>query len=567
MKYLEHKTDICIVGGGLAGTCAAVAAARHGMKVVLMQDRPMLGGNASSEIRMWVCGAYNHNADWRETGILEELTLENFYRNPQLNYQIWDTVIYEKAYCEENVTLLLNTTCQKVEMDGAKIKSVTGWQMTSETYHTVEAKYFIDCSGDSVLAPLTGAEYRLGREARDEFNESIEPETEDNHTMGLSCMFQIREYPYKTTFVPPSWAFKFPTDDDIPNRDHELGNNYWWIEVGGDRDSIHDTDALRHELLKISYGVWDHCKNYSGTEYDNWSLDWIGFLPGKRESRRYVGDYIINQNDVASAGHFDDVVTYGGWSMDDHFPEGFWFRGACPNIHYPAPTPWGIPWRALYSKNIENLLFAGRNISATHAAMSSSRVMATCALVGQTVGTGVAMSVKSGVHPRNVDIDALRGELMLDDCLIPYCARKVGEKTLSASTNAEVTRNGIDRQFGDEDNCWHGKEGDFIEYSFDGFVDVEKVRLIFDSNLRRKYHNMPSNYPLVEKLYKLPDSLIKEYRVEGETENGWETLFEDASNHQRLAYANIGKKVKKLRIIPLSTWGADEYRIFSVDII
>ena len=260
MKNIKHKTDLCVVGGGLAGTCAAIAAARHGLKVILMQDRPMLGGNASSEVRMWVCGA--RDKDYKETGILEEIELENFYRNDNRCYQVWDTVIYEKAYCEPNLTLFLNTTCQNAEMSGKKIMSVTGWQMTSETYHTVEAAYFADCSGDSILAPLTGAGFRLGRESRDEFDESIAPETADKKTMGLSCMFQIRETPTPQRFIPPEWAMKLPTDDDIPLREHEIGTNYWWIELGGDRDSIHDTDSLRHELLSISYGVWDHVKNY-----------------------------------------------------------------------------------------------------------------------------------------------------------------------------------------------------------------------------------------------------------------------------------------------------------------
>ncbi|MBO4769244.1 MAG: FAD-dependent oxidoreductase, partial [Clostridia bacterium] len=445
MREVFHTTDFCIIGGGLSGVCAAVSAARRGVRVVLMQDRPMLGGNASSEIRMWVCGANDRDHDYREAGILEEIELENYYRNPTLNYHIWDTVIYEKVMLEENITLLLNCTCQTCEMQGDRIKSVRGWQMTSETYHTVEAKYFADCSGDSILAPLTGARFRAGREARDEFGESIAPVKADSCTMGLSCMFQIRETDRKQTFIPPEWAYSYPTDADIPDREHNIGTNYWWIEVGGDRDSIHDTDELRHELLKISYGVWDHCKNHGHPEYDNWVLDWIGFLPGKRESRRYVGDYILTQNDVLSGGHFGDIVAYGGWTMDDHFPAGFYYRGGYPTIHHYAPVPWGIPWRSLYSVNIENLLFAGRNISCTHTAMSSSRVMGTCSIVGQAVGTGVSLLLEKGNAPRDLDVKRLQQELMYDDCLVPYVERTVPELTLKARTNAEITRNGTDR--------------------------------------------------------------------------------------------------------------------------
>lgn len=127
--------------------------------------------------------------------------------------------------------------------------------------------------------------------------------------------FRFGKHRRRRGLIPPEWAMKLPTDDDIPLREHEIGTNYWWIELGGDRDSIHDTDSLRHELLSISYGVWDHVKNYGDHGAENWVLDWIGFLPGKRESRRYVGDYIITQNDVSSGGHFDDVVAY--WRLDD----------------------------------------------------------------------------------------------------------------------------------------------------------------------------------------------------------------------------------------------------------
>lgn len=339
MKEIGHQADLCVVGGGLAGVCAAIAAARHGLRVVLMQDRPVLGGNASSEIRMWVCGAHGDNN--RESGIIEELQLENFYRNSQLSYPLWDSVLYEKAYLQPGVTLLLNCTCQQAAMDNGRIRSVRGWQMTSETYHTVEAAYFADCSGDSILAPLTGAEYRIGREARTEFGESIAPEQADRCTMGNSCLFQIRETDHPQKFIPPAWAYTFPTDDDMPFREHHIGTNYWWIELGGDRDSIHDADALRHELLRIAFGVWDHVKNYGDHGAENWVMDWIGFLPGKRESRRYVGDVIITQNDVEQGGKFPDIVAYGGWTMDDHFPAGFGHKESYPTIHHPAPSPLG----------------------------------------------------------------------------------------------------------------------------------------------------------------------------------------------------------------------------------
>lgn len=163
LKGIYHKVDLCVVGGGLAGMCAAVAAARHGIKVALMHDRPVYGGNASSEIRMWVCGAHGKNN--RETGIIEEIALETLYRNPYRRYPMWDAILFELINNEKNITPILNCSCNDIEMDGSKIKKVIGWQTTTQCYHIVEAKLFADCSGDSILAPLSGAEYRWGVKA------------------------------------------------------------------------------------------------------------------------------------------------------------------------------------------------------------------------------------------------------------------------------------------------------------------------------------------------------------------------------------------------------------------
>ena len=412
MKTITHRADFCVVGGGLAGLCAAIAAARHGARTVLMHDRPVLGGNASSEVRMWVCGAHGKNN--KETGIVEEIHLDNLYRNTYPNYSVWDSILYEKVRFQPNLTLLLNCACNAAAMAGDRIASVTGWQATAETWHVVEARNFADCSGDSVLAPLTGAQFRVGREAAAEFNEDIEPPVADRKTMGMSCLIQARETDRPQRFIPPTWAKVFATDADLPHRDHLIRGyqNYWWLELGGEFDSIHDTELLRDELLQIAFGVWDHLKNRGDHGADRWVLDWVGFLPGKRESRRYIGDHTLTQNDVRAEGRFDDLVAYGGWSMDDHHPAGIRHPGR-PTIFHPAPSPYGIPYRCLYSKNIANLFCAGRNISVTHAAMSSSRVMATCALLGQAVGTAAAVAHAQDLTPRGVyekhwaELDAL----------------------------------------------------------------------------------------------------------------------------------------------------------------
>ena len=561
MKHLHYETDLCVVGGGIAGLCTAVAAARHGIQVVLVHDRPVLGGNASSEIRMWVCGA--HGDDNRETGIVEELFLENFYQNPGLKYTLWDSVLYATVKAEKNITLLLNSSVMDASCENGRIYTVTDWQSNAETFHTVKAIWFADCSGDSILAPLSGADFRYGREAKAEFDESIPPDVADKKTMGMSCLIQVRETDHPVSFKPPEWAYVYENDKDLPQADHRLPNNFWWIELGGEWDCIHDTDRCRDELLKICFGVWDHIKNRGDHGAENWELEWIGFLPGKRESRRYVGEYTVTQNDVEAEGRFEDMVAYAGWTMDDHFPAGFYYRGGHPTIYHPAPQPWGLPLRAMISKNVKNLVFAGRNISVTHAALSSSRVMATCGVLGQALGTAVAMSVQRGKDIRQLPVELLQNTLMADDCYLPWHHRPVSALTKRAVCSAPVCCNGHERK---AENCWVGHEGDVIEYIFSEEVAVSEVRLVFDSDLNREYDNMPCSIRLQETDFRLPDTLMKAYRLEGEDAAGNRVILEATDCHQRFVRHKVDWRVMKIRLVPLQTHGCPDFRVFGFEV-
>ena len=575
MRKVVHQAELCVVGGGLSGMCAAIAAARKGIKVVLMHDRPVLGGNASSEVRMWICGAHGDN--YRETGIVEEIELENLYRNPTPSYVIWDCILYEKVKFQKNLTLLLNTSCCDLQMEGNRIKAVKGWQLTTETWHTVEADYFADCSGDGILAPLSGAEFRIGREAASEFQEDIQPPAADKKTMGLSCLLQARQTDRPQPFIPPSWAYKYTSEDDFPHRGHDIYNpynNFWWIELGGDQDSIHDTEEIRDELLKIAYGVWDHIKNHGDHGAENWVLDWVGFLPGKRESRRYVGDYILTQNDVRSGGKFEDLVAYGGWSMDDHHPGGFNHPGL-PTIHHPAPSPYGIPYRCLYSKNIEHLFFAGRNISVTHAALSSTRVMATCAILGQAVGNAAAIAAKNSLSPREVGqqkIDELKQELLEDDCYLPWNRREIPKLSIEAKLTAsegdpEPLRNGIDRPVGAEDNGWTGELGSYVQYTFSEPKEIAQLRFVFNSDLNRKVKNMPASFPLNPEPRKVPETLVRDFRIEIQDDQGnWQLAKRVENNYQRLVKVPVAIKTRAIRFIPEKTWGAEKAHVFAWDV-
>ena len=571
METIRHKVEFCVVGGGMAGMCAAIAAARHGVKTLLMHERPVLGGNASSEIRMWVCSAYN----CLETGLIEEIRLEDFYRNNYPNYSVWDSILYEKVQFQENLTCLLNCSCLDAAMENGRIRSVKGWQMTTQCFHEVEADYFADCSGDSILAPLTGAEFRIGREAKSEFGETLAQDVPDKKTMGMSCLMQARETDSPQKFIPPAWANKYPSDDAFPERGHTLEGyqNFWWIELGGDQDSIRDTESIRDELLKVTFGLWDHIKNHGDHGADNWVLDWVGFLPGKRESRRYVGDHILSEKEVLSGGKFEDIAAYGGWPIDDHHPDGFHYFGP-PNTNILPEQPYGIPLRSLYSKNIPNLLFAGRNISASHTALSSTRVMATCATLGQAVGTTVYHALQHGLTPRDVcagNFREIQNTLMDDDCYLPGLKRPVAPLSAQAKLtvsngNAESLRNGVDRPLGNEANAWSCGNGMSAAYEFGEKVQLSEARIVFDSNLNRIHYNMISNYPkkLSKEMpkFETPETLVKAFHLEAD---GVE-IFREKNNYQRLVKIPLACKASTLRLVIDEVRSPKETRVFAFEV-
>lgn len=579
-KTVEHDVDVCVVGGGMAGVCAAIAAARHGARTILMQDRPVLGGNASSECRVHICGAGRHASipNMRETGILEELRMENLARNPHRVWDIWDTVLYEKTHYQDNLTLLLNCSCMDAEMSDESIVSVTGWQLTTQTYHQVTADVFADCSGDAVLAPLTGAKFRVGREASDEYGESIAPEEADDCTMGMSLLFWARECDTPQRFDPPEWAYTFENCDDLPygaDGHQSIREGYWWVELGGteDYDTIEDTEELRDELLRISYGVWDHIKNHCDVDSENWTLERMPFLPAKRESRRYIGDHVLTQNDVEAGGRFEDTVAYGGWTMDDHHPTGFWSGqlGYPPTVFHEAPSPYGIPYRCLYSRNIDNLMFAGRCASMTHAAMSSARVMGTGAVMGQAVGTAASIATDSGGTPRDVFqeyIHQLQQALLADDCYLPQVERNLPDLTLLADICAsqgdpEPVRDGIARPVGSKLHGWKCRPGDSVEYLFEAQEQIEQVDLTLESGLDELICMCPKDD---DRLDSTPDDMPEDFRIEVRHGQTWETVVKVSDNIHRHVRLPIDESGTGVRFVLESTRGAPESCVYRFEV-
>lgn len=399
------NADLVIVGGGLSGVCSSITAARAGLKVVLVQDRSILGGNASSEVRLWVLGATSHmgnNNRWaREGGVIDELLVENMYRNPDGNPIILDSILLDKVISEPNIRLLLNTSVYDVEMNGSSIQKAKGFCSQNQTEYELIAPLFCDASGDGVLGFLSGAAFRMGAENREEFGELFAPTKEYGELLGHSLYFYSKNVGRPVKFTPPSFALNDITK--IPRfksfNAQEFGCKLWWIEYGGRMDTVHDTEKIKWELWKIVYGVWNYIKN-SGKfpEADNLTLEWVGMIPGKRETRRFEGDYLLRQQDIIEQREHADAVAFGGWSVDLHPSDGIYSdQPGCNQWH--SKGIYQIPYRCLYSRNIENLFLAGRIISATHVAFGSSRVMATSAYVAQASGMAAVLCKKYSLKP------------------------------------------------------------------------------------------------------------------------------------------------------------------------
>lgn len=418
------STDIVVVGGGLAGVCAAISAARGGASVTLVQERPVFGGNSSSEIRVHPVGASQHGKlrDARETGIMEELFLEvrsRSYGLRQINgqhYPMWDVVIAELVDAEPNISSFLNTRVITVETNPSNqdeydvtITGLVAVQQGSEGVFRFTPSVVIDATGDGFVALQAGAPFRYGREASDEFDESWAPKQADDVVLGSTIMFAARDVGREAPFAAPSWAHQFPDENSLPFRNHDqFDSGYWWLEWGGRLNTITDNEEIRRELHAAVFGVWDHIKNQCTVpgvreRASTWTLDWIGHTPGKRESRRFEGDHILTERDLiggmSNVPH--DVVAYGGWPIDLHAPDGVYSPDR-PCTQPPLPGIYGIPLRSLYSRTVDNLFLAGRDISQSHVAHGSTRVMKTCAVIGEAAGTAAAVAAQHDVTPREV---------------------------------------------------------------------------------------------------------------------------------------------------------------------
>ena len=589
MEMIEKECDLLIAGGGPSGVCAALAAARNGAKVILVQDRSRLGGNSSSEIKMHIVGANMHRGrpGWREGGIIEELRLDDAANNPHRSWELWDLLLYDKIISEENIELILDTTVYAAEVSEGSIQRVMARCDKTEILYRINASYFADCTGDGRLAIEAGASVMWGHESRESFNEPLAWEKATKETLGSSILFTGRDYGRPIPYTPPKWARKIEKKH-LKFRGvggYEYG--YWWIEWGGHLDTIKDNEKIRHELLAIVTGIWDYIKN-SGNHPDsaNWGMDWVGMVPGKRESRRIVGDHILTQQDLMGLnGDFEDAVAIGGWGLDEHPPGGFDDTDKKPFVSIKLPEVYNIPLRSLYSKDIDNLFMAGRNASCSHVAFTSTRVMATCAVMGQAAGTAAAVCAKYGIKPRGLYEDKpklkeLQETLLKDDQTIKnrssQDSKDLAKSAKASSTEtcheskAENVLTGFVRDMEETFvHRWAGKmkeDGARLSLSWEKPQSIREIQLTFDTGFHRELtltsHDGHNSFMLREPQ---PET-VKDYQLVGELSSGEKVvLAEVKNNHQRIRRHTVnGDNIAKLHLHMLATNGLEEARVYEI---
>ena len=586
--------DVVVVGAGPAGVCAAVAAARNGAKTALVHDRPMAGGNCSDEIGIGTDGAANSHLYLRESGLVEEWNL----LNPHPERRGLSDAAALLLAGETNLTVFANERVLSATQKDGVISDVTARNTLTGARTRYAGKVFVDATGDGWVGFYAGADYRFGREAQAEFNEpkSHTPPKADACTMsGCLCFYKHVMRDHAVAYETPAWA------DILPKgftRDPGSLKSAWWIEHPNDLDDMTYGEEARDELIRYNFAYWGWVKNQSPMREraKNAELVSVPVVNGRRESRRLVGDVILTGNDLIEGRQFADRVAFGGWGLDVHDVLGMQrVKGDGWSGRPLTTAAYVIPFRALYSRNVRNLLMAGRCISATHLALGSTRVGATCAVLGQAVGTAAALCVRKDVFPRELGakhVVELQQALLRDDQYIPGLKNEdprdlARTARVTASSSAPElaytpprwagvpkhvlrTKDGLCRAQGAAPACvidgvsrvvetnahaWvsSGKLPQWIRLDFPKPTELHELRLTFDSDL--SLHNTVHYAP----------TLAKDYRLEALTGGQWKLLADEKDNIRRLRVHRFAPlSAEAVRLTVTAVHGGDEVRVFEI---
>jgi hypothetical protein len=393
--------DLVVIGGGLAGMCAAVSAARGGLRVALVQDRPVLGGNNSSEVRVHLQGSVGQPPYTRLGNVVREIDPEEAGSAlPAPAYR--DDRKLQVVHGEPNIKLFLDTRIVGASQSGGTIRDLVGQNVRTGQRQRFEAPLFADCTGDGCVGLLAGAEFRVGRESRTETGEPSALTSADRMTLGLTLLWYATRKSDEQPFPETPWAMQFEDDTCL-----DVTSGAWDWETGMNRDQVVEGEVIRDHMLRAIYGNWAFLKNRSRHRgyYADYALDWVGYISGKRESRRLLGDIIVTEQDILGERRYPDGCVVTSWPIDLHYPrrvDGIAEEPFLSRAEQRQVAPFGIPYRSLYSRNVENLFMAGRNISVTHIALGAVRVMRTTGMMGEVVGQAAVIAARRRCRPRGV---------------------------------------------------------------------------------------------------------------------------------------------------------------------
>eukprot|EP00040_Diaphanoeca_grandis_P039183 m.258359 g.258359 ORF g.258359 m.258359 type:complete len:885 (+) comp36477_c0_seq1:156-2810(+) len=588
------EVDVFVAGGGSAGTSAAIAAARNGAKTLIVNGRSVLGGNSGSEVRVGMVGACGPRSgvknallmECREGGIVEEYILDNTVNNPASVPEFFSLELLTMIKAEPNIILLQDTWLVSVDtvVSSSGVKQIVSAtcenQMTQRRYF-VKAKTFIDATGDGRLGAEAGAEWIQGREGPAEYNESLAVGFGPDHeTEGTSLIYHVVDNKQPTPFTSPFWAAKFNESQFQYRSVSGTSGGYWWTEVSYPYNTITDGENITNELLEDMFGIWDYIKN-SGNhpESKDMMIDWFGFVGGKREGRRFVGQFVASQNDIMKDPNaeppqaptmFWDRVAYAGWDFDLHDPMGMRDPTHPPYRHFKTPYVYSTALGSLIAKDVTNLFFAGRLASFSHIVYGSQRVMKSCAVMGQAAGTAAAFSVTKNIDPITIrsspeNVWSIQQQLLRDDAFIigminedprdharnatiTATAEMTGNGTndgravniISGQTRAIVATGGVPEGQGVAGpNRWMSQGlPATISMSLQQTTAIAQAQLIFDTGMHMPLRqNYVSSKPITALL---PTESVRDYFIEGLDSSGaWVMLCNVTDNYQRRRVHNL----------------------------